>query len=246
MAIDFESWERDHTLITELGVSIREWGDQDSIKTQDHHFIVSEHRSYTNSVFVKGNRDHFNFGSSRTMSLKEIISWLKETISSYMLKQPLFLIFHGGSEDIRILEQWNIPLGDLTARKSTSASQSYDVRPGQVYPFDTSELFAALCGTPNERRSLERTSQLLEIPDVKYLHNAGNDAYYTIECMLSMISGGPIDTQREARWPHTGMQKHFKPQKGDPDYKSDDEDFEVDENPSHLYPPEMIPQNTEE
>ena len=60
-----------------------------------------------------------------------------------------------------------------------------------------------------------------------------------------MVSGGPIDTQREARWPHTGMQKHFKPQKGEPDYKSDDEDLEADDDPGPLCPPEIAPTDTE-
>ena len=51
---------------------------------------------------------------------------------------------------------------------------------GAVYIFDTAEFFAALCGFPNERNSLERISLNLGIQDVNYLHNAGNDAHVSI------------------------------------------------------------------
>jgi len=236
MAIDFETWERDHTLVTEVGICIQSWTDEGKSTIQDHHFIVSENKSFVNSVFVRGNRDHFSYGSSRTIPLKCIKTRMRELAETYKSNQ-LFLIFHGGSDDIRILKEWGVPLGNVSTCKSTAEH----FQPGKVYQFDTSELFAALCGNPNERRSLERTSHLLEVPDVKYLHNAGNDAHYTMECMVSMASGGPVDTQRETRWPYTGMKKEFKPQRGDADYRSEDEDIEMADNPGPLYPPELAP-----
>jgi hypothetical protein len=60
--------------------------------------------------------------------------------------------------------------------------------------------------------------------------------------MVAMASGGPVDIQRRARWPlATGMKKEFKPQRGDPDFHSEDEDLEAMENPGQLLPPELAP-----
>jgi hypothetical protein len=76
-----------------------------------------------------------------------------------------------------------MPLGEL----ATGSPNNELCSPGNIYQLDTAQLFAVLCGTPNERRSLERTSQLLGIPDVKYLHNAGNDAHVNLPPTFSLI-----------------------------------------------------------
>jgi hypothetical protein len=48
---------------------------------------------------------------------------------------------------------------------------------GKSYVFDTQTLFAALCGQPKLVNGLERTARILEVENVRYLHNAGNDAH---------------------------------------------------------------------
>lgn len=56
MAIDFEGWEMEHTLITEYGWSLVSWKDNKEL-TENGHRIVEEHRMYQNHNFVLGNRD---------------------------------------------------------------------------------------------------------------------------------------------------------------------------------------------
>ena len=113
-----------------------------------------------------------------------------------------------------------------------------------LFVVDTSDLFAALEGTGAvDRRSLGRVCNLIQIP-TQNLHNAGNDAYvglnylhppckwilrilfqYTLQAMMSMAGGDPVDTQREARWPNRtsqGVKVEFKPYEEDSDY-SDEE-----------------------
>ena len=52
-AVDFEAWERDHTLITEFGWSfIRFDPDGQPIEGKGH-LIAEEARGYVNSAFVK-------------------------------------------------------------------------------------------------------------------------------------------------------------------------------------------------
>lgn len=45
---------------------------------------------------------------------------------------------------------------------------------------DTAEMFAALEGESNDTRSLLRVCSLLKI-DTMFLHNAGNDAYVSVQ-----------------------------------------------------------------
>ena len=50
-AVDFESWERDHTVLTEFGWSLLGW--KDGTKVEDcGHLIVEEARGYINSQYV--------------------------------------------------------------------------------------------------------------------------------------------------------------------------------------------------
>jgi hypothetical protein len=118
-AIDFETWERDHQVVTEFGMSSLSWeGDQENIN--DVHMVVKENKKFTNSLFVQGNRDvsvafcyvprsffvhaahqHFLFGNSQDFSLREVKERVCKIISSLKENGPLFLLFHTKAEDIR-------------------------------------------------------------------------------------------------------------------------------------------------
>jgi len=67
---------------------------------------------------------------------------------------------------------------------------------------DTGDLFAALEGeTGGNKRGLDRVCRHLQIP-TEWMHNAGNDAHYTLQALKAMASGDPVDLQREKRWPN--------------------------------------------
>jgi hypothetical protein len=54
-AVDFEDWERDHSVITEFGFSSIKW--KNGMEVEDcGHFTVKEHAMYTNSQYVPDNR----------------------------------------------------------------------------------------------------------------------------------------------------------------------------------------------
>jgi len=83
-----------------------------------------------------------------------------------------------------------------------------------IFIVDTSDLFAALEGEAGgNRRSLERVCRHLQI-GTTYLHNAGNDAHYTMLALQSMASGDPITMQREKRWPNWTANTAAAPQAG--------------------------------
>lgn len=56
LAIDFEAWERDHTLLLEFGWCLVRWKDGEEY-TEDGHMIVKERQSFYNHTWVYGNRD---------------------------------------------------------------------------------------------------------------------------------------------------------------------------------------------
>ena len=48
LAIDFEAWDRDHTVLLEFGYSSVQWCDGEKIEDNGH-LIVKEHKKYFNT-----------------------------------------------------------------------------------------------------------------------------------------------------------------------------------------------------
>lgn len=164
-------------------------------------------------------------------------------------KGPLFLTFHDNSQDIkRVVCPYNtagIPtyllsrvifryLNQLEAPIANMAFLLPDATPlDGVYVADTADMFAALEGDTSGHRSMESMCNHLKIK-TEYLHNAGNDAYvsldstsiaslaktapfqYTLSALKSMASGNQLDIQRDERWPNrmdaeSKLKVQFKP-----------------------------------
>ncbi|KAH0839875.1 hypothetical protein J3R83DRAFT_826 [Lanmaoa asiatica] len=195
-ALDFEAWDRDHTLLTEFGWSTAHWKDDKQIEEQGH-LIVKEHKYYTNT-FVPDHREHFEFGTSEEVTKAVFKNRIQTLVAGLQSTGPLFLIFHDNNQDIKYLKS-----KDVDVMLSNMAFMLPDVPPQDgIFIIDTSDLFAALEGEAGgNRRSLERVCRHLQIRTT-YLHNAGNDAHYTMLALQSMASGDPIDMQREKRWPN--------------------------------------------
>lgn len=194
--IDIEAWDRDHEVITEFGWSAFKWEDGKEIEDNGH-LIVKEYRHY-NNTFVPSNREHYSFGESEIVSRTNFKSRIQTLLASFQEQGPLFMVFHDYSQDIKYLQSKHVE-ADL---KNLSMVLP-DATPNRgVFVIDTSELFAALEGEFGQnKKSLERMCRHLQIPTA-FLHNAGNDAGYTALAMKSMASGGPLDIQREQRWPN--------------------------------------------
>ncbi|TFK43450.1 hypothetical protein BDQ12DRAFT_675007 [Crucibulum laeve] len=220
-SMDFEAWELDHTLITEFGWSLVGWKSGNVVETNGH-IIIDEARKYTNSKYVPDNRNHYNFGESELVKKASFKKRIQTFIASLSEYGPVFLVFHDNSQDIKYLKSAAIeaPLDGLSHILP-------DMMPNEgIFVVDTSDLFGALLGEGSgERRSLEKTCRLLQI-NTEYLHNAGNDAHYTLLAMKEMAEGDPLDIQREQRWPNRtgtgGVQVQLKAWEEDSDY-SDEE-----------------------
>ncbi|TDL29582.1 hypothetical protein BD410DRAFT_780030 [Rickenella mellea] len=196
LAIDFEAWEREHTVLTEFGWSCIQWKDGEEI-CEEGHLMVKEHASYRNGTYVPDHREHYEFGLSQIVDKITFKRMICDMINGFADQGPLFLVFHDGSQDIKYLNSASItaPLNGLTYLLPESAPDT------GLYVVDTSDMFAAMEGYAGERSAFVRMANLLKIPTA-YLHNAGNDAHYTLLAMKAMASGNQLDVQREERWPH--------------------------------------------
>lgn len=213
-ALDFEAWERDHTVLTEFGWSFVAW--ENGSEVEEHgHLIVDEARTYTNSQYVPDHRYNYSFGESETVKKVAFKKRIHDLFARLALFGPVFLVFHDNNQDIKDLNKLGV---DLTGLSYVLPDTISDVR---ISVIDTSDLIGALLGEgAGDKRSLEKTCSLLQI-QTEYLHNAGNDAHYTLLSMKNMADGDPVDIQREKRWPNqtpAGVKVELQPWQEDSDY----------------------------
>ncbi|KAG5648977.1 hypothetical protein DXG03_000326 [Asterophora parasitica] len=221
-ALDFEAWEYEHKLITEFGWRLVGWNDGVEFH-ETGHFIVDEHQKYRNSKYVPEHRYDYDpdFGKSEILKKASFKTRILDFLQDLENYGPVFLVFHDNNQDIKYLrsEMIGAPLDGLSYVLPDAIPDA------GLFVVDTSDLFAALEGTTTaDRRALGRMCSLIQIP-TRNLHNAGNDAYYTLEAMITMAGGDPVDIQREKRWPNRtsqGVKVDFKPHEEDSDF-SDEE-----------------------
>ncbi|KAF9008985.1 hypothetical protein BDQ17DRAFT_1422162 [Cyathus striatus] len=87
-AMDFESWELDHTVITEFGWSLVGWKDGQKFEEQEH-LIVEEAKKYINSQYVPDYRYNYNFGESKIVKSQDI-----KDLNSPAIQAPLEGLSH--------------------------------------------------------------------------------------------------------------------------------------------------------
>ncbi|THH32888.1 hypothetical protein EUX98_g1293 [Antrodiella citrinella] len=217
LAIDFENWDRDHTVYTEFGWSSLRFEDGKEIE-ESGHWIVDEYRTYMNT-YVANNRERYNFGTSEVIKKKEFKPRIASFLNEAKVYGPVFLVFHDPSQDIKTLREIEAPITNLSHLLP-------DLPPSEgLFVIDTAEMFAALEGeTSANKRGLEQVCRHLT-HNPQFLHNAGNDAYWTLQACKTMASGDPVDIQREKRWPlHiSGTQ----PKAVFPEPNSDDSDEDI-------------------
>jgi hypothetical protein len=194
ISIDVEAYERAPGIITEVGVSTLDTRDlkgtapgkagenwQQFVRAR--HFRVLEYKSYVNKDFVAGCPDNFDFGTSEWVSVKSLPSVLTQCFHEPFSKpsgnhvpapedpnnmRNIVLLGHDVEQDIQYCHKIGFSVlgrGNLIATMDTQAMY-------QAYTRDTSP--RGLGGVMND---FDITAW--------HLHNAGNDAAYTIYAMLA-------------------------------------------------------------
>ncbi|MCJ1475032.1 hypothetical protein MMC13_003692 [Lambiella insularis] len=198
VSLDVEAYERNHNQITEIGISTLDTADLIGIapksrgtqwmtKIRARHFRITENQHRVNKDFVIGCPDRFerSFGSSEFISVKEapkvVASCFKPPFSALRTKDTigaeeqsegirnLILVGHDTKTDVKYLRDLGYDVGNLSNLKDI---------------LDTAELYSAL---KREDQTASLGQVLLDLKlDGWNLHNAGNDAAYTMQAMIAI------------------------------------------------------------
>lgn len=163
VAIDCEAYEHGHHNITEIGIAILKPQSTTVPQIDATHIIIKEHLHKRNSKYVPDNKDQFLHGTSYIVKEKDAIGILREVLDKYIVNQNGVLVGHSISSEIKYFKSLGIEL------------------PLTIQLLDTLKLHKI--GRSNGG-SLGGCLKLLGLP-CSYLHNAGNDAYYTLLVLLS-------------------------------------------------------------
>jgi hypothetical protein len=185
ICFDVESWERNHDIITEVGLAIF---DTEQFKTtpapgnaaqnwhkliEAHHFRIIEHGHHRNSDFVQGNPFGFKFGDSQDVGIYDCSLLLEEMFDLVGSDKGIVLVGHAIAGDIHYLDK----LGFNPTRHQ-----------GVIDTLDTQHMWKALNNHSQEANDAGLAKLLVKL-DLSYggLHNAGNDAVYTMRALLAMM-----------------------------------------------------------
>lgn len=161
VAVDVEAYERQPKFITELGIAIYDPENQ-WLLAQPHiktvHIISQENKRLLNSQFVPNHKYRFNGGTLYQITKKALLKYLEETFRYYFQEKNAVLVGHNLAGDIKWLQSHGVGSG------------------GDTPQVDTQKLFHL---SRNRGATLRGILQAVDIPNAN-LHNAANDAYYTL------------------------------------------------------------------
>ena len=174
LSIDLEFYELDNHIVTEIGLAWCEsttFVDHNTILTPEccRHYIISENKGYRNSQFVPDEREHFDFGLSEEVSLYDITHSITHEILQASNGLLVVLVGHSMEGDLARLTELGLWLEELVTAE-----------------FDIGIAFQEL-EKATERTSLGKMLKAFGI-EHSHLHNAGNDAGYTLAASRHVLS----------------------------------------------------------
>ncbi|KAF7301750.1 hypothetical protein MIND_00740600 [Mycena indigotica] len=205
-ALNIDAWERDHTVISDVGWTWLRW-DSGSEMLRRGHLVVTKNQTYA-ATSLEDSLSH-EFVTINTLKQK-----LQSLFTEMQQNEPIFLISSDAQGTMRYLQsqlRLNIPSTNVLPCENGTG----------MYIVDYNELFNALIGRLDheiEPKPLERVCHHLKLP-FKMTRNAGVDSETCLDIVRSMVSGPKLDLQREARWPlQLEVQVQFPPWEEDPNY----------------------------
>lgn len=194
ISIDVEAYEKAQGIITEVGVSTLDTRDlKDTTPGESgtnwqqfirgRHFRVIEHKNYVNGEHVAGCPEKFDFGSSEWVSLKDMPSVLTSCFHEPFSKAPAQASNY--KEDPNQRRNLVLLGHDIGADIQYCHKLGFSVlgRGNLIATLDTKNMYQAYTHDPSPR-GLGTIMSDFDFPSW-HLHNAGNDAVYTIWAMLA-------------------------------------------------------------
>jgi hypothetical protein len=179
IAFDLEWDETDPNTILEIGMAVLDLREgmlrpnrfpPNTWSIRVRHFIIRENLGIHNSRYVRSNKFRFTFGKSYITSLEKAIDAIADMLEQYG-DEEVKIVGHNMSGDLNKLEEKGL---------DTSAYDDW---------FDTSNLERAYSRRVNGRKY--KLGKVCEDLDIRYyrenkLHNAGNDAFFTMAIFAQM------------------------------------------------------------
>lgn len=186
VCVDLEAFEYAQDKITEVGVSVLDSrhvvgndpgpdGNEWLSKIVTRHLIIKEHKHLVNKRFLHGCPDKFNFGKSEVVPLHQVHMALTRlfinpspgsALASNQGARNLILVGHGLSNDTAYLNKLN-----FAPHAAGNIIQDIDTQ--------------RFVGTKKKNVGLSRLMAGLGV-SAENLHNAGNDAAYTLQALVLM------------------------------------------------------------
>jgi hypothetical protein len=202
VCVDVECYELDHTIITEIGIATLDTLDLKDIPPGDggedwfnliqaRHFRIREYKHILNTRFVNGCADRFEFGESEFISKADaarmVMSCFEEPFCRKLSEAEITTISissdlpsHTVQPKRNIIFVGHAPDGDLDSLRRLGA-KPLDL-PNLLETLDTAQLYRLFRREQNPK-SIGSILYDLELTGW-HLHNAGNDAVYTMWIML--------------------------------------------------------------
>ncbi|KAL2813147.1 hypothetical protein BJX63DRAFT_443194 [Aspergillus granulosus] len=200
ISLDVEVNERCHSLVTEVGISTLDTRDLIGVapgplaanwqsRIRSRHLRVQEHAHHVNNLYVRGCPDKFEFGTSEWVAADNVSAMVQNSFAHPTFfdgpdnkLRPLVLVGHNLTSDIQYLKLANVPITDESGRDSIFADR-----------IDTVTSFMVIRGKA-EAQSLGAVVGELGMTGWN-LHNAGNDAHYTMQVLVAMLVKHSMDSQ---------------------------------------------------
>ncbi|KAI9770088.1 MAG: hypothetical protein M1840_003538 [Geoglossum simile] len=189
-SVDIESFERDHKRITEVGISVLDTKDLNGVppgeggsewmkKIKTRHLRIRDNAHLRNKDFVMGCAEGFEFGTSEWVTLRDAPRVVAECFRfspQDPLPRNIILLGHDVCGDIDYLK--------LLGYNPLNLSNLIEI-------LDTSTMYRFLKREQNPRR----LGAILADLDIMgwNLHNAGNDAAYTLQALLALTIKATTD-----------------------------------------------------
>ncbi|CAI4059525.1 hypothetical protein SKDZ_04G7010 [Saccharomyces kudriavzevii ZP591] len=193
-AIDVEAFEFDTDIVTEIGISIYDPRENVHSLTpiiRSYHLIVAEALPLRNKRFVCDFKDCFLLGESLVLPLEHCVEFIQSLINFYMKYETAqdsswerAFVGHSIAGDIRWLKKIGVHVPELDGE----LNKPDDILEGKcvkkhIKMLDTEKIYSICYGKKGS--SLGKLLRLFHMPHA-FLHNAGNDAYYTLLLMLKL------------------------------------------------------------
>ncbi|KAK7744372.1 hypothetical protein SLS62_010227 [Diatrype stigma] len=192
VSVDVEAYEKNADIVTEIGLSVLDTDDIMDIppgedgenwfsKIKTYHLRIAEYSYIVNREYVEGCPYMFRFGESEIVPLREVARRVGSIIgdSASEDKRPVILVGHDLKNDLAYLQKigyqvWRVP-------------QCHD-------EVDTSCMYRRLERAQNGR-GLEAICRELQRCGFDF-HNAGNDAYWTLQTMIVIAFRQMLDPHK--------------------------------------------------